>query len=96
MSGHIMVNFSTVSNAAQEVKATAGRIEAQLNDLKQGVQRIAQSWEGSAQEGYRARQAQWDSSAADLHQVLSQISSALENAAQNYTATENKNSAIWG
>ncbi|WP_037572304.1 WXG100 family type VII secretion target [Phaeacidiphilus oryzae] len=96
MSGHIMVNFSTVSNAAQEVKATAGRIEAQLNDLKQGVQRIAQSWEGAAQEGYRARQAQWDSSAADLHSVLTQISSALENAAQNYTATENKNASIWG
>jgi len=95
MSGHILVNFSTISNAAQEVRATAGRIESQLADLKAGVQRIAQSWEGAAQEGYQARQAQWDSSAADLHTVLTQISSALDNAAQNYQSTENKNASIW-
>lgn len=97
MSGsHILVNFSTISNAASEVRATAGRVESQLSDLKAGVQRIAASWEGKAQEGYQARQAEWDRSAADLHSVLTQIASALDNAAQNYQATENKNASIWG
>jgi WXG100 family type VII secretion target len=93
---HILVNFSTISNAASEVRATAGRVESQLSDLKAGVQRIAASWEGKAQEGYQARQAEWDRSAADLHSVLTQIASALDNAAQNYQATENKNASIWG
>ena len=97
MSGnHILVSFSTISNAASEVRATAGRIESQLSDLKAGVQRIAASWEGKAQEGYQARQAEWDRSAADLHSVLTQIAGALDNAAQNYQATENKNASIWG
>jgi early secretory antigenic target protein ESAT-6 len=94
--GSILVNFSTVSNAAEEVRSTASRVQAQLDELKAGVSRIAQSWEGKAQEGYRARQAEWDSSAADLHQVLTQIAGALDNAAQNYQATENKNAQIWG
>ena len=94
--GHILVNFSTVSNAAEEVRSTASRVQAQLDDLKAGVSRIAQSWEGKAQEGYQARQAEWDSSATDLHSVLTQIAGALDNAAQNYQATENKNASIWG
>jgi len=96
MSGHILVNFSTVSNAAEEVRSTAARVQSQLEELKAGVSRIAQSWEGQAQQGYQARQAEWDSSAADLHQVLTQIAGALDNAAQNYQATESKNASVWG
>lgn len=93
---HILVNFSTISNAAEEVRSTAARVQSQLDDLKSGVSRVAASWEGKAQEGYRARQAEWDASATDLHQVLTQIAGALDNAAQNYQATENKNAGIWG
>ncbi|MEZ0095399.1 WXG100 family type VII secretion target [Streptacidiphilus sp. EB129] len=96
MSGHIMVNFSTVSNAAEEVRSTATRVQTQLDELKAGVARIAQSWEGSAQEGYQARQHEWDASAADLHSVLIQIAGALDGAAQNYQSTESKNASIWG
>ncbi|MFJ6217384.1 WXG100 family type VII secretion target [Streptomyces sp. NPDC092296] len=94
--GHILVNFSTIQNAGSEVRSTAGRIQQQLDDLKAGVQRIAQSWDGKAKEGYQARQAEWDRSAADLHQVLNQIGTALDNAAQSYQQTENKNASIWG
>ncbi|MFC5907432.1 WXG100 family type VII secretion target [Streptacidiphilus monticola] len=96
MSGHIMVNFATVSQAASDVRSTAGKVQAQLDDLRAGVQRIAQSWEGKAQEGYQARQREWDSTAADLHAVLEQIAGALDQAAQNYQSTENRNAAIWG
>ncbi|MER8187986.1 WXG100 family type VII secretion target [Kitasatospora sp. NPDC094015] len=97
MSGNngILVNFSTIQNASSEVRQTAARIQSQLDDLKSGVQRIASSWEGSAQEGYQARQAQWDAKAADLQQVLGQIATALDNAAQSYQATEQKNASVW-
>ncbi|MFF0394032.1 WXG100 family type VII secretion target [Kitasatospora sp. NPDC004615] len=92
----ILVNFQTLQNASSEVRQTASRIQTQLDDLKAGVQRIATSWEGSAQEGYQARQAEWDRKAADLQQVLGQISSALDNAAQSYQQTENSNKSLWG
>ncbi|MFJ5886544.1 WXG100 family type VII secretion target [Kitasatospora cineracea] len=94
MSG-ILVNFQTIQNASSEVRQTASRIQNQLDDLKAGVQRIASSWEGAAQQGYQARQAQWDAKAADLQQVLARIASALDNAAQSYQQTENSNSQIW-
>ncbi|GLW75222.1 hypothetical protein Kpho02_75190 [Kitasatospora phosalacinea] len=94
MSG-ILVNFQTIQNASSEVRQTAARIQSQLDDLKAGVQRIASSWEGAAQQGYQARQAQWDAKAADLQEVLGRIATALDNAAQSYQQTENSNQAIW-
>ncbi len=96
MAGHILVNFSTIQNASSEVRQTAARIQQQLEDLKAGVTRIANSWQGSAQEGYQARQAQWDAKAADLQQALGQIATSLDNAAQSYQSTEQKNAGIWG
>ncbi|MFB7667852.1 WXG100 family type VII secretion target [Kitasatospora sp. NPDC056138] len=93
---HILVNFSTIQNASQEVRQTASRIQSQLDELKAGVSRIASSWQGSAQEGYQARQREWDTKAADLQQALGQIATSLDNAAQSYQSTEQRNSAIWG
>ncbi|MFD9128697.1 WXG100 family type VII secretion target [Kitasatospora sp. NPDC059571] len=95
MSDGILVNFSTIQNASSEVRQTAQRIQSQLDELKAGVQRIANSWDGVAREGYQARQQLWDSKAADLQQVLQQIATTLDNAAQSYQATENKNATIW-
>ncbi|BFV57052.1 hypothetical protein KCMC57_up21560 [Kitasatospora sp. CMC57] len=95
MGDHIKVNFATISNASSEVRQAAQRIQTQLDELKAGVARIANSWEGTAREGYQARQATWDSSAADLQQALSQISTSLDNAAQSYQATEAKNTGVW-
>ncbi|GAA1115127.1 MULTISPECIES: WXG100 family type VII secretion target [Kitasatospora] len=96
MGDHILVNFSTIQNASSEIRQTAQRIQSQLDELKAGVQRIASTWEGAAQEGYQARQQEWDAKAADLQQVLGQIATSLDNAAQSYQSTESKNTAVWG
>ncbi|MET8628159.1 WXG100 family type VII secretion target [Kitasatospora sp. NPDC004669] len=95
MSDHILVNFQTVHNAAEEVKASTARIEALLNDLKKDVTRISQSWQGAAQEGYNAQQAKWDNAASNLHDTCGKIAGSLENAAQSYKATEDQNSKMW-
>lgn len=95
-SGHIKVAFGTVSGAGDEVRHSASTIKGQLDDLLSAVGRVAESWEGSAQQSYRARQTQWNAAADDLHAVLLAIASALDTAAQNYRATESRNAAIWG
>ncbi|MEU6353463.1 WXG100 family type VII secretion target [Streptomyces sp. NPDC047072] len=95
MSGQILVNFATISQAAQDVRSTAGRIRQQLDDLEGNVRQIATTWEGSAQEAYRAKQAEWDQRAASMQQTLEAIAKALDGAAQNYQATESKNASIW-
>lgn len=96
MSGQILVNFATISQGASDVRATAGNIKSQLDELESGVKKIAQAWEGAAQEGYRAKQAEWDKRAASLHATLEAIAKALDTAAQNYQSTESQNANIWG
>ncbi|WP_329311768.1 WXG100 family type VII secretion target [Streptomyces sp. NBC_01537] len=95
MSGQILVNFTTISQAASDVRTTAGNVRSQLDDLEAGVKQIAQSWEGAAQEGYQAKQAEWDKRAASLHATLEAIAKALDTAAQNYQSTERQNASIW-
>jgi early secretory antigenic target protein ESAT-6 len=96
MSMPISVTFQSVSDAADQVRSTAGTVQAQLDDLRASVAQIAQSWDGVAQQNYQARQAEWDSTAADLHAVLLKIAAALQTASENYQATETKNAGIWG
>ncbi|MEU8754334.1 WXG100 family type VII secretion target [Streptomyces chartreusis] len=92
----ILVNYATITNASTDVKSTAGRIKQQLDDLEAAVKRVANSWEGEAQEGYQRKQREWDQTAADLHATLLKISTALQNAAENYQATEKSNATTWG
>lgn len=92
----ILVNYATITNASTDVKSTAGRIKQQLDDLEAAVKRVANSWEGEAQEGYQRKQREWDTTAADLHATLLKISTALQNAAENYQATEKSNAQTWG
>jgi early secretory antigenic target protein ESAT-6 len=96
MTMSILVNYATITNASTDVKSTAGRIKQQLDDLEAAVKRVAQSWEGEAQEGYQRKQREWDTTAADLHATLLKISTALQNAAENYQATEKSNAQTWG
>jgi early secretory antigenic target protein ESAT-6 len=49
----ILVNYATITNASTDVRTTAGRIKSQLDDLEAAVKRVANTWEGEAQEGYR-------------------------------------------
>jgi early secretory antigenic target protein ESAT-6 len=92
----ILVNFQTVSQASSDVRTTANNIKSQLDDLEAAVKRVANTWEGAAQEGYQNKQRQWDQTAEHLHQVLMKISTALQNSADNYQSTEKANANVWG
>ena len=92
----ILVNYATITNASTDVKSTAGRIKQQLDDLEAAVKRVAATWEGEAQEGYQRKQREWDQTAQDLHSTLLKIATALQNAADNYQATEKSNASTWG
>lgn len=95
MSGPMLVNATTISQAAGDVKNTANNIKAQLDDLEAGVKRIAQSWQGNAQTAYQGKQTEWDQRAASLHATLESIASALQAASEHYSATEARNTGVW-
>jgi early secretory antigenic target protein ESAT-6 len=91
----IKVHFGTIENAGTTVRQSANTIKAQLDDLAAGVAKIAASWSGVAQEGYQARQKEWDRKASDMHTTLMSIADALDHAHQSYTHTEDNNRRMW-
>lgn len=93
--GAIKVTFGEIANAQQSVSATSQQINAQLDDLKRSLQPMVTTWQGQAQEDYLAKQRQWDTAAADLNQVLRQISVALGHANDGYQQTERANASRW-
>ncbi|MDG4856947.1 WXG100 family type VII secretion target [Streptomyces sp. T-3] len=92
----ILVNYATITNASQDVRSTAGKIKSQLDDIESAVKAVAATWEGEAQEGYQRKQKEWDTTAADLHQTLLKIATALQNSADAYRSTEKANANTWG
>jgi len=93
--GRILVTFSAVSEAAAHCGSVANSMNQQLDELKSYLNPLVGTWSGEAAERYRALEAQWERSAGDLTAVLNQIQKALDNAYQNYMATESKNSKLW-
>jgi WXG100 family type VII secretion target len=91
----ILVTFAAIESTRHHVTGTAQQMNEQLDELRQLVARLTAGWQGQAQEDYRAKQAQWDTAAADLNQVLSQIGAALGAAYEGYLSTENANAARW-
>jgi early secretory antigenic target protein ESAT-6 len=94
--GHILVTFGAVNEAAMDTDSIAAQIAQQMNDLRSYLAPLVASWSGDASVEYQALQAKWDASAADLNQVLRQISQSLRTAGENYLHTERTNSSIWG
>jgi WXG100 family type VII secretion target len=82
--------------AQSDVAHTVGRIEQQLGDLRQFLAPLVAAWDGGASVDYQALQKRWDTTAADLNLVLSQISQLLGQTHDGYRATESANAAVWG
>jgi WXG100 family type VII secretion target len=91
----ILVTFGEIANAQSSVASTSQRINAQLEDLKRMLAPMVANWQGQAATDYQAKQRQWDSSAADLNQVLSQIGVALGHANDGYQQVETANASRW-
>jgi early secretory antigenic target protein ESAT-6 len=94
--GPILVTFGAVNEAAMDTDGVASQIAQQLADLKAYLAPLVASWSGEAAGDFQALQAKWDASAADLNQVLRQMSQSLRTAGDNYLNTERTNKQIWG
>ena len=95
-SGPILVTFAALQEGAANVNKTANSFDQQLNDVKSVVNNIAQSWTGSAHEGYSQQMQQWNAAQDDLNSTLAKIGKALQAAEQAYTQTEQSNAKLWG
>jgi WXG100 family type VII secretion target len=91
----IKVTFGEMAAAQQNVASTAQRMNAQLEDLRRSLAPMVATWTGQAAEDYQVKQRQWDTSAADLNQVLTQIGVVLGHANEGYQQVEQSNASRW-
>jgi WXG100 family type VII secretion target len=92
----IQVTYASISGGAQEVRGISGNIQGELADVKAGSDRIASGWTGNAQDNYATIQRGWDQDVQKLGDLLNQISTALDQTAQEYQDTEQRNASVWG
>ena len=95
MSDQIRVSFPALEDTADFIDAKSKEVNQLLADLRSMLQPLVATWTGAAAESYNHKQHQWDTAAADLNNVLSQISTALQTANANYIDAENANTRRW-
>jgi ESAT-6 family protein len=93
--GYILVTPSALAEGAADTDNVASQIDQQLSDLRAYIAPLVATWEGTASMDYQALQTRWNTSLADLNQVLRQIANALRIAERNYTTTESTNASMW-
>lgn len=91
----IAVNFDQLQSTQDRVAATGSAIDQQLADLKRYLQPVVTTWTGGAAETYQAKQAEWNTAAADLNSVLASVGNALAEVAESYRSTESGNRNRW-
>lgn len=96
MGSETVVTFGALVNAESDIRATVGRVNQQLADLKTYLAPIVSAWEGAASADYRANQDQLDLASIELNSVLDRIGEAVGQALVNYQQTESTNAGMWG
>jgi 6 kDa early secretory antigenic target len=91
----LKVSFGALDTAATDTETIANQIDQQLEDLKTYLAPLIASWSGDASTSYQALQSKWDTSAADLNQILRQITTTLRTSNENYGGTEKSNTTIF-
>jgi 6 kDa early secretory antigenic target len=93
--GLIRVHPVVLSDASDEILASADRFGDLLDRVDQGVRELASTWSGSASDGFQSKVAQWSAASLDLHASLEQLKVLLTTANANYAAVEEANLATW-
>lgn len=93
--GDILVTFGALQQAEGDIASTSSALNQELADLKAYLAPLVASWTGVASTDYQAKQREWDTAAADLNRILSQIGVAVGKAEQNYSQAESTNARMW-
>ncbi|TQF68904.1 WXG100 family type VII secretion target [Rhodococcus spelaei] len=91
----MLYNFGAIEAVAAGIKSTSGVLDQTLLDLKKYVESLAVVWGGRGAESYQQHQAQWDSAAAELHQILEAIGRAVGTGNDDMNATDRAAASSW-
>jgi 6 kDa early secretory antigenic target len=95
MTGMIRFDYAQMAVTQQLLVQTANSLEEKLERLRAELGALDLEWHGADREAYEQLQAQWDSAAQNLAQILRALASVLGMAAETYQATEQDNAGTF-
>lgn len=87
----IKLTFAEIEQAAADIDTALANMNSQLATLKSQLEPIRVSWDGAARAEYDLRQAEWDSAAARIAELLGSFSRAVTRAGATMAETEAAN-----
>jgi early secretory antigenic target protein ESAT-6 len=89
------VNSESVFHAAQNARATIGRVQADLQQLTHSLQALQGSWSGTAATAFQSVVSEWRATQTAVEGQLIQITESLGLAAQHYVDMEAQNARLF-
>ena len=91
----IAVDPSALDSAHVQILTSAGRVSGLLEALAGYLAPMQATWSGSAASAADEVIEAWNTSAAALNELLTQIGTALDSVGENYAAIETGTAGIW-
>jgi 6 kDa early secretory antigenic target len=88
-------NFGAIDQGASAFAQTASALMSELEDLEGKLKAKLAEWDGDAQQAYHRYQTQWQTSARDMQNIVTQLGTAIGDSGQNYQAAERANTNMW-
>lgn len=86
----IRVDHGALETASADLKNSARKIDARLNDLENELKPLASDWTGSAKESYRVAKQTWDQAIAEMVTLLDTVGGAVAASNDEYRAADQR------
>ncbi|MBE9500522.1 WXG100 family type VII secretion target [Streptomyces qinglanensis] len=86
----LKVNYSHLTDIADQIKIRRQLVEEQMQKLWQEVKKAESIWQGEAAEMFGAVEKQWDARAAHIKDQLTKIENLVREGSGRYRATDLK------
>jgi WXG100 family type VII secretion target len=95
MPGPLTVQLEKLLQTADDLDTLAGKLQQHMSELDKDVRRVAEGWEGEAQQAFADCYEQWHRASDDLHRALRTLHTITRTAHQNYAAAGAANVRMW-
>ncbi|MEV4927683.1 WXG100 family type VII secretion target [Streptomyces roseoverticillatus] len=93
--GELVVNYSSLNTAHDDIMKAAGVIERELETMRAEVERVATGWHGEAHQMMLQVDAEFRTRSAHIHETLQQVADLVLKGGEHFHATDKKASQLF-
>ncbi|GGZ90982.1 WXG100 family type VII secretion target [Streptomyces bluensis] len=93
--GYIYVDYSHMSNAADDMITQTKAIATTLSNLEMELNELKNTWIGDDKDVYTQKQQAWDNAVKAMEELLTKHSALLTSVSENYQYSEQSLTQMW-